>query len=683
MLAEQTDKKILHLTYNSSLRKEFQERVEKLEINNIEVHTFHSFAVKYFLSSAYTDEGLREIVCNKLELKMDMPTYDIVVIDESQDLTPLYYRFVIYFLSHLKCQIQVVILGDPLQSLYEFKGSDYRFLTLAPEIWKRHGFLKTSVFKKCTLKMSYRLTNQMSEFINKVLYKDKFIYTCRDGDRVKYIRNNTYGIEKVVINIIKKVLDEGDLPNDIFILAASVSGVNSHVRKLENVLSELGISCYIPYSDIEKIDDRVINGRIVFSTFHSVKGRQRKHVFVVGFDNSYFEYYAKKISKDLCPNTMYVSCTRSTDKLYLLENNQRNTDKPLNFLNMNHHEMKISEFIDFHGLAQTIFYDNPAKKREIVKVKHITTPSQLIKYISESTLQIITLRLKCLFVDLSEDKFSSLEDEIPNVIELSDKSYEDVSDINGITIPCIYYDYAVGIESAACCAKECNLYELIRSDIKNVKDNEHNYLKKIFEELNPVCESISDYLFMSNLYIAVKEKLYFKLKHIKKKEYNWLCEKTINKCKLFMDHYIVPKCSENVPSARTMCQEKTIIFSSSEDDHLEIDDILSKYFPSDVFRFTARIDIETEDTVWEIKCTTLLSVDHFLQVIIYSWLWRAIYPKDTKKFKILNIKTAQVFELNASMEELTQIMVLLLENKFFEKNNAIADAEFVERYSSL
>ena len=52
------DKKILHMTYNSSLRKEFKEKVEYLEINNLDVHTFHSFAVKYFLPNAFTDEGI-------------------------------------------------------------------------------------------------------------------------------------------------------------------------------------------------------------------------------------------------------------------------------------------------------------------------------------------------------------------------------------------------------------------------------------------------------------------------------------------------------------------------------------------------------------------------------------------------------------------------------------------------
>ena len=51
------EKKILHMTYISSLRKEFKEKVEYLKIDNIDVHAFHSFAVKYFLPNAFKDEG--------------------------------------------------------------------------------------------------------------------------------------------------------------------------------------------------------------------------------------------------------------------------------------------------------------------------------------------------------------------------------------------------------------------------------------------------------------------------------------------------------------------------------------------------------------------------------------------------------------------------------------------------
>ena len=670
LLANQLkEKKILHMTYNSSLRKEFKEKVEYEKIDNLDVHTFHSFAVKYFLPIAYTDDGIREILIKKIEPVYEIPSYDIVVIDECQDLTSLYYRFMIYFLTMLKNKIQLVVLGDPLQSLYEFKGSDHRFLTLAFQLWAKQPFLKTNHFEFCSLKTSYRLTNQMSEFINTVLYTEKFIDTCRSGSPITYIRNNNYSVEKIIINMIKRIIDEGDLPSDIFILAASVSGINSHLKKMENILTELEIPCYIPYSDVEKMDERVIGGKVVFSTFHTVKGRQRKHVFVMGFDNSYFEFYAKTLSKYECPNTLYVACTRSTHHLYLIESNNRNIDRPLDFLQLCHHQMKCKEFINFKGTAQTIFYDAVVPKQTKIKTYFVTI-SKLIKFIAETDLEIISPLLQKIFVDISKkDEIVFDENEIPDVIELPDLSFEDVSDINNIAIPCIFYD------SLHKELQVSNLYELISNDMTKMKNNEHSYLKRLFESIQPVCCNISEYLFLSNFYIALKEKLYFKLKHIHKSHCNWLSCKTINKCNTFLHHFIIEdKIDDNV------LHEK-IILDYEDCKHSKIDIILKEYFNLDCrFRFSARIDFITEDALWEVKCSSHLSTEHFLHIVIYAWLWQCMYPESNKKFKILNIKSSQVFELKATMEELTLIIVTLLKGKFKDEKNPLSDDAFLKLF---
>lgn len=49
------------------LREEFKEKVEKMEIENIDIHTYHSLGVKFFSLKAYADSGLRQISHNKME----------------------------------------------------------------------------------------------------------------------------------------------------------------------------------------------------------------------------------------------------------------------------------------------------------------------------------------------------------------------------------------------------------------------------------------------------------------------------------------------------------------------------------------------------------------------------------------------------------------------------------------
>ena len=50
---------------------------------------------------------------------------------------------------------------------------------------------------------------------------------------------------------------------------------------------------YVPVSDDEVLDQDVMRGKLVFSTFHQTKGLQRKAVLVFNFDESYYKYYNK------------------------------------------------------------------------------------------------------------------------------------------------------------------------------------------------------------------------------------------------------------------------------------------------------------------------------------------------------------------------------------------------------
>ena len=91
------------------------------------------------------------------------------------------------------------------------------------------------------------------------------------------------------------------------------------MKRIENALVLHNIPCFVPLFETDKMDERVINGKIGLSTFHSVKGRQRKYVFIMGFDNGYFEFYARNLPHNTCPNTLYVGATRASSHLFLFE----------------------------------------------------------------------------------------------------------------------------------------------------------------------------------------------------------------------------------------------------------------------------------------------------------------------------------------------------------------------------
>ena len=658
------DKQILQITYNASLRLEIKEKVQVLGLPNITVHTFHSLAVKFYSTDCNTDTGIRYLLLHNTPPRTQIPTLDICMLDEFQDCTELYFKFIVKFLRDMGSPIQLLILGDPRQCLYEFKGADTRFLTMADVVWSDFELLSSTVFIHCSLKMSYRITNQMSKFVNDVMLGEGLMSACRDGEPVTYIRNNIRNIEKTIIYIINELITSDKAkPNEIFVLAASVKGANSHVRKIENALVEQNIPCHVPMFDTEKLDDRIIEGKIVFSTFHCAKGRQRKYVFVIGFDNTYFEQFARTMTdKSQCPNTLYVGCTRATHGLYLLEIDYRLTDRPLDFLKMGHHEMKKQDYIKFNGMPRSLFYvDETEAARKSLIDKKCESPTNLIKFIPDYILDIITPIIEHIFVSGSP----GTEITIPSIINTRKGFYEAVSDLNGIAIPCMFYD-SLSKENPSNV-----LYNMVENSLLEMKEHEHEYLKKIVKELPTICETIDDYLFLANVNNSIQERLYFKVKQIGRDEYTWLSTEVVNQC---MERLNLAVGGE--PGTKT--SEFTLIHKSMEEAHAKIDQLLAPHFPESYrFRFTAILDLVTETSVWELKCTENINIDHKLQLIIYAWLWKMM-DKPTKEFKLFNITSGELYTLNSGLdEELNTIVIALLRGKYDEQTIK-TDDEFIE-----
>ena len=735
-------KRFLQITYNSALRKDILAKISLYKITNIEVHTYHSLAVKYFLRSAYTDTGIRHILNNNLENLIPIPGYDIVVLDEAQDMTPLYYNLIVFFTKKIAGLFQMLILGDWMQGLYDFKGADIRFLTLGKEIWGNYSKLSSPIFHSCTLHVSYRITRPMAKFVNRVMLgKDRMI-AIKDGQKVMYIRNSRYMIEKIVVSQIKLLLSGGVLPSDIFVLGGSVSSSNSNIRKMENALVDALIPTFVPLIETaDKLDERVIHGKVVFSTFHSVKGMERKYVFVVGFDNSYFTFCARNLPTTVCPNTLYVGCTRATHGLYLLENDQYATDRPLDFLRKTHREMKndCTDYIDFKGMHRTIFYENKsdADKRNASTIPtYSVTPTSLIKFIPESVIAEITPLLDEIFFNEILVKDESVKDEsvkdesvkdesenndfdnetdfskinidqeldqnifgsnigqtfgqtfgpeidIPTIIKTRRGFHEDVSILNGIAIPFIYSEIMKekwAANSEPNLGSNTILYDIIDSKFKDMNPYEHMYLKQIFQEMSPTSKEPSDYLYMANMYISINERLYYNLKQIDQDEYTWLTPSILEQCKDRLDSIIGPDCIDETGISHQPVFEKTIIHNKMEEEHILIDKTILEIYGQDAkFRFSGRVDLISEKTVWELKCTSQISIDHLLQVVIYAWLWRIVYndqPEFDKQFKILNIKTGEIKRLDANLEQLNIIMGKLLKGKY-AKQEKLSDADFL------
>jgi hypothetical protein len=668
------DKKLLQLTYNSNLRKELKEKVDARKITNLDIHTFHSIAVNYYSSAGYTDIELRKIVRDNTKPRGNIPKYDIVIIDEKQDVTHLYFRFIYKLILDINHPVQLLILGDPHQSLYQFKGSDVRFLTMADKIWDNHPLLVTRDFVHTTLKTSYRITRPMAQFVNEFMLGEPRMEACKDGSPVVYIHYSNYNLANKVIFEITKLIKEGAKPEDFFILAGTLN--QNIIRRIENALVENNIKCNIPMFENEGMDENVIRGKVVFSTFHSVKGRQRPYVFVVGFNQSYMNKQVRDEPHNICPNTLYVGCTRASEILYLLEEDNGYKDRSLKFLKYGHMEMDKSDFVSFKGvkISYEVEADDggdkipPTADREYPEN---STPSKLIRFITEDVFDKIIPIIEKIFIVDKPKMATPLN--MPAVKQMKEGNYEEISDINGIAIPCLYCDFFLKklrkesghpVKRTSPCS---SIYKIVENEMKILRTRNikiYNYVESKMKEIPKNSTKTCDYLYLTNIYIAIKENMYFKLHQISKDDYNWLSASTIRQTHHILRDALAGDYKEPVEYGGDIPEfsiEETII--QNADDYTKMDSILREAGIR-LFRLTARVDLITPTTVWELKCTSETTIEHMLQVVIYAWIWRIATEREHKEFKILNIKTGEIKRLCATDDELNTVVFELLKNKY-------------------
>jgi hypothetical protein len=104
-----------------------------------------------------------------------------------------------------------------------------------------------------------------------------------------------------------------------------------------------------------------------------------------------------------------------------------------------------------------------------------------------------------------------------------------------------------------------------------------------------------------------------------------------------------------------------------------------------IIKIAGRIDAFDDTTVYEFKCVDNISIDHKLQLILYSWLWSNsdLYTKyGNKSFKLLNIRTGELLQLTNDKFKIGQVVELILANKFVKKRT-LRDEEFLKQLHNL
>lgn len=620
--------RILLLTYNAKLKIETRERAKKHNLDNLEVQNYHSFCVRYYDNNCYDDIALKQVLRKKLQKQHNF-SYDIIIIDEAQDVNPLFYELICKIYTDNDRKAKLCILGDEYQSIYGFNGADQRYIKFADKIFN----LNVLQWSTCILSNSFRITENMSLFINKCmlsnqkgLKEDRIFANKKSVFKPRYIICDTFGktlgISNRTVDEILHYFELGYKAEDFFILAPSVSGVKSPVRVLANDLSNKhNVPMYIPLSDDEKIDEDVIRGKMVFSTFHQSKGLERKVIIIFNFDNSYFKFYKKDENPYECTNDLYVGATRGLEHLTLFHH-YRNGYLP--FLNQD----KLQEYSYFEE-------HTPLDVYEVDNMKIMdTSVTDLIK-----NLPINVIEDAITYFDQELVRPKSTKIDIPVKIDARFGS-ESVSEITGLAIP-LYHEYTTKGKITVLLNMRTNNSEL--EDIMKI-------------DMNDITEK--DILLLTNYWNAMKSGYVFKVNQIK--EYNWLTKTNLNLCIERLDSL-------------------NMTFRSRYEKRLFKEKEVELYNR----RIIGFIDCVDNLDIYEFKCVEKLENEHFIQLAVYAYLNEIDNVKNVKyKYFLYNILTDEMYQISSDLTRLKDMLKFLVWNKYFNKVK-ISDEEFIEKQNRI
>jgi superfamily I DNA/RNA helicase len=192
-------------------------------IRNLDVFTYHGYCAKNYYPGG--SHGL--IDDNKLIRVTNDPTkkaraeYDIIILDEAQDLTPQLVEFVKVKIIPFCLGDQMCILGDQMQNLYAYLGSSNRYIK---KPWDHFKLRKTDEdgnereWKSADLFTSYRVPMEIANFVNAMVGYQKIIST-KAGSKVQYLICDPFaneGMKSALFQEYLRYTEMGFKPEDFF-----------------------------------------------------------------------------------------------------------------------------------------------------------------------------------------------------------------------------------------------------------------------------------------------------------------------------------------------------------------------------------------------------------------------------------------------------------------------------------
>lgn len=360
------EKNILYLTYNKLLKIDAKAKIKN---KNATVSNYHGFAFS-LLKRNGVSAGVSDLIQTFIKLKPIVSHYDVLIIDEYQDIEQEISELLMYIKS-TNLLMQIVIVGDMEQKIY-----DKTTLSVPEFIEHFLGEHINLEFTQC-----FRLPADFAAKLGRIWNKN-----------IIGVNDNCI-VDEMSINEVAKFLSTQN-PRDILCLGARTGDLTTTLNILEQEYPDK----FNKKTVFASISDRDSTGGIqpkstsaIFTTFDSSKGLERKICVVFDFVESYWQVRISKPkqSYEILRNIFCVAASRGKERIIFVNKGESILSERT--LSTWTDESIIFKNVDISGIFDFKYKEDVEECYSFLNKKLITVPEEISEIILTSQDDLIDL----------------------------------------------------------------------------------------------------------------------------------------------------------------------------------------------------------------------------------------------------------------------------------------------------
>lgn len=285
-------KNILYLTYNRLLKLDAQSKMPKKP--NTTVSNYHGYAASILRKNGIQTDVSR-LIKKFIEIKPTLPKYDVLIIDEYQDIEQELAEMLKYIKS-TNPEMQIIAVGDMEQKIYDKTTLDVEMFI--------DSFLGD--YESMNFTICFRLSSKIADALGRIW-----------GKTIIGVNNDCI-VEYLTLDKVVEFLSSQN-PSDVLCLGARnrmcAEALNDLEEKYPLVYNKNTV--YASIRDEDRLNMTIREDAAIFTTYDSSKGMERKICVVFDFTENYWLLRSRTPfqSYDILRNIFCVAASRGKEHI--------------------------------------------------------------------------------------------------------------------------------------------------------------------------------------------------------------------------------------------------------------------------------------------------------------------------------------------------------------------------------